>query len=72
VERYLSPTDRSYPINIAQALAKFAQIVYTLHDFVGDAALAQAGLNILKQSFARFVDNQQQYPLVYECKFCSF
>ncbi|KAF7957670.1 hypothetical protein EAE96_003243 [Botrytis aclada] len=49
-----------------KALAKFAQIVYTLHDFVGDAALAQAGLNKLKLNFARFIDNQQQYPLVYE------
>ncbi|KAF7874955.1 hypothetical protein EAF04_002129 [Stromatinia cepivora] len=49
-----------------KALAKFAGIVYTLHDFVGNTALAQAGLNTLKQNFALFVNNQQQFPLVYE------
>ncbi|PQE12215.1 glycosyl hydrolase family 81 protein [Rutstroemia sp. NJR-2017a BVV2] len=49
-----------------KALAKFAGIVYTIHDIVGDVALAQAGLNKLKQSFERFSSNQQQFPLVYE------
>ncbi|QSZ30780.1 hypothetical protein DSL72_000338 [Monilinia vaccinii-corymbosi] len=49
-----------------KALAKFAGIVYTIHDLLGNASLAQAGLNTLKQNFAVFVNNQQQYPLVYE------
>ncbi|KAM3075487.1 endo-1,3-beta glucanase [Clarireedia jacksonii] len=49
-----------------KALAKFAGIVYTIHDIVGDVALAQAGLDKLKQSFERFSSNRQQFPLVYE------
>ncbi|PQE16905.1 glycoside hydrolase family 81 protein [Rutstroemia sp. NJR-2017a BBW] len=49
-----------------KALAKFAGIVYTIHDIVGDVALAQAGLDKLKQSFERFSTNRQQFPLVYE------
>ncbi|RAL67741.1 hypothetical protein DID88_008474 [Monilinia fructigena] len=49
-----------------KALAKFAGIVYTTHDFLGDTSLAQAGLNTLKQNFALFINNKQQYPLVYE------
>lgn len=68
MERYGSPIDFNHPTNFFEALAKFAQIVYTLHDFVGNTALAQAGLNTLKQNFAVFINNQQQYPLVYECR----
>ncbi|CZT13426.1 related to glucan 1,3-beta-glucosidase [Rhynchosporium graminicola] len=49
-----------------KALAKFAGIVYTIHDLLGDQALAQAGLNKLKQAFARFTQNSQTFPLVYE------
>jgi endoglucanase Acf2 len=52
--------------NLFQALAKFAGIVYTVHDLLGDTALAQAGLNNLKQAFALFASNQQQFPLVHE------
>jgi endo-1,3(4)-beta-glucanase len=52
--------------NHHQALAKFAGIVYTLHDLVQDAALAQAGLTNLKASFAVFASNTQQFPLVHE------
>lgn len=49
-----------------KALAKFAGIVYTLHDLVGNKSLAQAGLNNLKEAFARFTSNTQSFPLVYE------
>ncbi|KAK0125593.1 hypothetical protein ONS96_009428 [Cadophora gregata f. sp. sojae] len=49
-----------------KALAKFAGIVYTLHDLVGDKALAQAGLSNLKEAFARFTSNTQAFPLAYE------
>ena len=52
--------------NSFQALAKFAGIVYTIHDLLGDTALAQAGLTNLKQAFALFANNQQQFPLVYD------
>jgi endo-1,3(4)-beta-glucanase len=40
--------------------------VYTIHDLLGNTALAQAGLTNLKQSFALFATNKQQFPLVYE------
>jgi endo-1,3(4)-beta-glucanase len=47
-------------------LAKFAQIVYALHDIVNDTATAQAGLNNLKGAFNLFATNKQQFPLVYD------
>jgi endoglucanase Acf2 len=34
-----------------------------------DMPLAQAGLAQLKLAFARFSENKQQYPLVYECEY---
>ncbi|TAQ89602.1 hypothetical protein B7494_g2092 [Chlorociboria aeruginascens] len=49
-----------------KALAKFAGIVYTLNDLLGNEALAQAGLEKLKTAFGRFANNTQQYPLVHE------
>ena len=52
--------------NGCQALAKFAQIVYTLHDLLDNPSLAQAGLSNLKAAFAVFATNTQQYPLVHE------
>jgi endo-1,3(4)-beta-glucanase len=38
----------------------------TINDLLGDQGLAQSGLNKLKASFARFAENRQKYPLVYE------
>ncbi|PKS11474.1 hypothetical protein jhhlp_003238 [Lomentospora prolificans] len=49
-----------------KGLAKFGMILYVINDMLGDRALAQAGLDKLKQAFATFVENRQQYPLVYE------
>ncbi|RFU31666.1 hypothetical protein B7463_g4677, partial [Scytalidium lignicola] len=49
-----------------KALAKFAGIVYVLHDMMKNTALANAGLENLKASFAVFANNTQQYPLVHE------
>ncbi|KAM7224101.1 hypothetical protein V8F06_000574 [Rhypophila decipiens] len=49
-----------------KALAKFAQIVLAVHDILGDRTLARSGLEQLKIAFARFSENKQQYPLVYE------
>lgn len=40
--------------------------MYTIHDLLGNTALAQAGLTNLKAAFAVFASNQQQYPLVHE------
>ncbi|KAJ4312405.1 endo-1,3-beta glucanase [Fusarium piperis] len=49
-----------------KALAKFGTIVYVINNLLGDAALAQSGLNKLKTAFARFGTNKQNFPLVYE------
>jgi len=49
-----------------QALAKFATILMAVNDMVGDQDLAQKGLSTLKVAFARFAENKQKYPLVYE------
>ncbi|SPQ27019.1 4ee033f6-8284-42d7-adde-504318073558 [Thermothielavioides terrestris] len=49
-----------------KALAKFASLILAVQELLGDQELAQAGLNKLKVAFARFVQNAQQYPLVYE------
>jgi endoglucanase Acf2 len=51
-----------------QALAKFANILIVIHDLLGNTSLAQAGLAQLKQAFALFAANKQQYPLYYEGK----
>lgn len=49
-----------------KALSKFATLVYTVNQLGNDVELAAAGLQELKKCFARFVNNQQQYPLVYD------
>lgn len=49
-----------------KALAKFAQIVICVNDLLGEKAIAQAGLKKLEAAMARWVENRQKYPLVYE------
>lgn len=49
-----------------KALAKFAGIVYTLHDLAGNRTLALTGLQRLQEAFAVFVNNRQQFPLLYD------
>lgn len=49
-----------------KALAKFAAIVYALHDISGNTTLALTGLLKLEDAFAMHVKNQQTYPLVYD------
>ena len=49
-----------------KALSKFAQLIYTMNDLLDQKALAAAALVELKQSFAVFTDNQQQFPLLYD------
>lgn len=49
-----------------KALAKYAFMLYVINDMLGDTKTAQQGLAELKQAFARFADNKQQYPLVHE------
>lgn len=47
-------------------MAKFAQIIYAANDLARNTGVASAGLVKLKAAFARFVNNQQQIPLVYD------
>lgn len=49
-----------------KALAKFAAIVYVLHDLADNVTLAVTGLLELEEAFALHVNNQQTYPLVYD------
>lgn len=49
-----------------KALSKFATLVYTVHTLAKDPELAASTLATLKQCFARFVNNQQKWPLVYD------
>ncbi|EFX02744.1 beta-glucanase [Grosmannia clavigera kw1407] len=49
-----------------KGLAKFATIVLCARELLGDEALAAAGLRKLQAAFARFAENRQRHPLVYE------
>ena len=49
-----------------KALSKFATAIYAVHDLAGDKSIASAGLEKLKDAYARFTDNKQQFPLAYE------
>ena len=49
-----------------KALSKFAVIVYTIKNLLHDPDLAAFGLERLKKAFAKFVNNQQINPLVYD------
>lgn len=49
-----------------KALAKFAAIVYAVHDIGNNATLSISGLRKLKTAFDTFVRNEQILPLVYE------
>lgn len=51
---------------IDQGLAKFAFIVYTVANLVKNPQIASAGLVKLKNAYALFVNNKQQYPLAYD------
>ncbi|KAK4457840.1 hypothetical protein QBC42DRAFT_211796 [Cladorrhinum samala] len=62
----LQQTDLNSMYFSGKALAKFATIILTVHDILGDGALASTALSRLKAAFARFAENRQQFPLVYE------
>ena len=49
-----------------KGLSKFASIVWSIHDVLGDTDLAAQGLAQLETAFALFATNQQQFPLVYD------
>lgn len=49
-----------------KGLAKFATIIYTMSDLVSQQGLATAALDKLKNAFAVFTNNTQQFPLYYD------
>ncbi|KAL4995917.1 glycosyl hydrolase family 81-domain-containing protein [Aspergillus recurvatus] len=49
-----------------KALSKFAAIIWTVDKLLNDHATAAPALERLKQAFARFAQNRQQFPLVYD------
>ncbi len=49
-----------------KALSKFATLLYTVFNHEPQSSLATDCLSRFKAAFARFVDNQQRFPLVYE------
>lgn len=49
-----------------KGFAKFAMMIYTVHDLAGNRQLALKGLSKLKAALAVFIDNRQRSPLVYE------
>ena len=65
-EDYNAQTNLDSMYFSGKALAKFALIIYTTHDLLGEPNLATLGLNQLKGAFAVFATNQQIYPLVYD------
>ena len=65
-EDYNAQTNLDSMYFSGKALAKFAMIIYTTHDLLGEPDLATLGLNQLKGAFAVFATNQQTYPLVYD------
>ncbi|KAI1943188.1 endo-1,3-beta glucanase [Ophidiomyces ophidiicola] len=61
-----SQTDLDSMYFSGKALAKFAIIVYTVHEMLQDPKFAASALQNLKDSFASFVQNKQKHPLVYD------
>jgi endo-1,3(4)-beta-glucanase len=59
-------TDLSSMYFSGKAMSKFATLVYTVDKLGGDSTLAADGLVRLKQAFSRFIENRQQFPLVYD------
>jgi endo-1,3(4)-beta-glucanase len=49
-----------------KSFAKFANIVWIIKDVLCHDGIASAGLSKLKQELARYIDNQQRYPLYYD------
>lgn len=49
-----------------KGLSKYATIVYTMNDLANQSSLAAAALDKLKQAFATFANNKQEFPLFYD------
>jgi len=65
-ENIVAQTNLNSMYYSGKGLAKFAAIVYALHDIAENKTLAYSGLQKLESAFATFVNNTQIYPLVYE------
>lgn len=59
-------TDLNSMYYSGKALSKFATLIYTVNQLANNVELATDAFGELKKSFARFVDNKQQYPLAYD------
>lgn len=59
-------TDLNSMYYSGKALSKFATLVYTVSQLGNNPGVANAAFIELKKCFARFVQNQQQYPLAYD------
>lgn len=59
-------TDLDSMYYAGKGLAKFASIIYAANNLGHSTGVASAGLAKLKVQFSRFVNNTQQYPLVYD------
>jgi endoglucanase Acf2 len=59
-------TDLNSMYYSGKALSKFATLVYTVNQLGNNVDLAADAFQEVKKSFARFVDNKQQYPLAYD------
>lgn len=49
-----------------KTLAKFATILWVIKDVLGNSEQASIGLADLKQKMAKYIENQQRYPLYYD------
>ena len=49
-----------------KALSKFATLCYVMYDLSDQKQLALAALDQLKTAFARFAENRQHFPLLYD------
>ena len=59
-------TDLNSMYYSGKALSKFATLIYTVSQLGNNPEAAKDALERLKKSFARFVQNQQQFPLAYD------
>ncbi|KAJ6044971.1 uncharacterized protein N7446_003169 [Penicillium canescens] len=59
-------TDLNSMYYSGKALSKFATLVYTVNQLGNNVDIAADAFQEVKKSFARFVDNKQQYPLAYD------
>ncbi len=49
-----------------KALSKFAQLIYAMHDLLGQQDLAKTALLELESAFQVFSQNRQEFPLLYD------